>query len=426
MHEMATHFTSIQYRSMFSLTSFNVVCFSCNAHRLEILNLVYLSVGYHFIAESNISSRGKSHIMRNQLRGLTICLLSSFLCLLYFDFDFNWEKAQLTTTPEPDENTTFELDSFHHTQGDQGKRAVYKSINPAFENRKFLIDSPGLCSKHANLSTFIFVQVAVESFDLRNYARQRWLSPYLFKNPHVSGAFFVGLPTNGRVQAQLEAEADFHGDIIQGDFIDTYKNMSIKSVAAIEWISKYCTNTLHIIKVDGDVFVNIVQVMAHLDEKPIEPKTFYCSINRFARPKSITVPNTVYPHSQTPSYCAGAFYVHRTSLIEEYVKAAMETPYTIWSQDVFMTGVLRVAMKNVYLKQITSGRWSTESVYSLNQYTNCKEGIKAYAIHVKDHVYHAGVDEAWAAALVRLPENLKQNVNETMLSEARKIFPGCK
>ena len=297
--------------------------------------------------------------------------------------------------------------------------------NVAFKNRKFLLNNPTLCSRHSNLTAFIFVQMSVSDFEGRTYLRERWLSPYLFKEPHVASAFMVGLHRNDSAQHQLEVEAEIHGDIIQGDFIDTYKNQTIKNVAAIEWISKYCTNAFYIIKTDADVFLHIVQIMDNLEKEMVAPNTFSCRKVRSSTSSRIVIPNSGHVKGPSPPYCAGPFYIHRGSLIKEYLETAMATPYTVWCQDVFMTGIVREAMDNVTISGLPGWKWVNRSIDAHKQYIDCSQVIRSYVIHRNDHQFHADFAIAWAAALQRLPSSLRQKVNETFLEEAEKSFPGC-
>ena len=359
--------------------------------------------------------------MMKQPRCFSLFGLIQVTCAFLLGFYFYSGTTFLVTKLET-YSAIPDINLVSRSQEDGFKRVVYKTKNRLFANRRFLINNRELCSKHAILTAFIFVQMSVGDFEGRTYVRNRWLNPNLFVEPHMASAFFVGLPQNDSVQERLNIEAGIYGDIIQGDFIDTYRNISVKNAAALEWIASYCTNADHIIKTDSDVFINIVQIIDYLEKNPVSPRKFKCRKVRHASIKRLLLPNATYPYNRSPPYCSGPFYIHRGSLIQEYLKTAMETPHTLWSQDVFMTGVVREAMENV---TITSG-WNTNKLDAHQQYLNCGARITNYVIHRNDHKFHADFHVAWAAALLRLPKELQQKVNETVLEEARTIFPGCK
>jgi hypothetical protein len=59
-------------------------------------------------------------------------------------------------------------------------------------------------------------------------------------------------------------EADTFNDIIIENFVDTYHNLTLKSIAMLKWITLTCyrdnnTSSLpqHVLKVDDDIFVNV-------------------------------------------------------------------------------------------------------------------------------------------------------------------------
>ena len=61
-------------------------------------------------------------------------------------------------------------------------------------------------------------------------------------------------------QTRLLAESSLHGDILQADFLDSYHNLTLKSVAMLRWFSTICTfsrgsSTPHryLLKTDDDM-----------------------------------------------------------------------------------------------------------------------------------------------------------------------------
>ena len=52
-----------------------------------------------------------------------------------------------------------------------------------------------------------------------------------------------------------------HGDIIiQGDFIDTYHNLSYKASMGNFWVSEFCEQAGFVVKTDDDWFVDLYEV----------------------------------------------------------------------------------------------------------------------------------------------------------------------
>ena len=56
-----------------------------------------------------------------------------------------------------------------------------------------------------------------------------------------------------------------HGqDILQWDFIDHYRNLTIKSILGLKWASDFCSTAKFVVKLDDDVFFNAANLMSLL------------------------------------------------------------------------------------------------------------------------------------------------------------------
>lgn len=66
------------------------------------------------------------------------------------------------------------------------------------------------------------------------------------------------------VQRAVEFEAEQYGDIVQEDFLDTYRNLTYKGIAALKWIDQLCPHARWVLKTDDDIFVNTFNLMRHL------------------------------------------------------------------------------------------------------------------------------------------------------------------
>lgn len=63
-------------------------------------------------------------------------------------------------------------------------------------------------------------------------------------------------------------ESDRFGDIIQERFIDSYNNLTLKSVVLLKLVSSYCANsTKYVFKIDDDMFVNMVPIVKMLGDR---------------------------------------------------------------------------------------------------------------------------------------------------------------
>lgn len=54
-----------------------------------------------------------------------------------------------------------------------------------------------------------------------------------------------------------------YGDIVQEDFVDSYRNLTHKAIMALRWVSQNCQNAKLILKADDDIFINIFKLVGH-------------------------------------------------------------------------------------------------------------------------------------------------------------------
>ena len=77
--------------------------------------------------------------------------------------------------------------------------------------------------------------------------------------------FLLGIvPDSPQVQDALLLEADAYGDIVQEDFVDSYRNLTYKGIMGLRWTSEHCAHARFLLKTDDDIFVNTFNLLAEL------------------------------------------------------------------------------------------------------------------------------------------------------------------
>ncbi len=56
-----------------------------------------------------------------------------------------------------------------------------------------------------------------------------------------------------------------YGDLVQENFLDSYRNLTLKTLMGIRWASIYCANAKFIVKIDDDVVLNPYFLVNYLD-----------------------------------------------------------------------------------------------------------------------------------------------------------------
>ena len=223
------------------------------------------------------------------------------------------------------------------------------TTNPIYPDIEIILHNPDLCRTATDLEWIIYIHSGANNAKRRQSLRTTWASGQLFKRPITKVAFMIGVSSNPRSFESLIQEFKEHSDLVVGNFIDTYNNLTLKSIMALKWISTYCTNAKQAIKADDDVFVNIIEVMTLIRKQSQQKRLITCPIFQkntmpiLRDPKSCmkwcAVPSE-FPGDKTyPRYCSGTAYTLSVDIIGDLYQAALQTRY-FFIDDVFTTGLL--------------------------------------------------------------------------------------
>ena len=72
--------------------------------------------------------------------------------------------------------------------------------------------------------------------------------------------FCTGSTFDENIQRSLEEESQEYGDLVQGDFLDNYHNLSYKGIMGNLWVAEFCSQAEFLVKTDDDMFVDMYEV----------------------------------------------------------------------------------------------------------------------------------------------------------------------
>lgn len=143
------------------------------------------------------------------------------------------------------------------------------------KNFEFLINHQ-LCDDDTPL-VVILIHSAPMNFDKRKTIRETW--GYIDERSRL--LFFLGSVEDDTLQNEIVLENQKHNDIVQGNFIDSYRNMTYKHVTALKWLTYYCPNAKYMLKTDDDIFANTPNIYTQLDRGTLAKNNLiYCKISR--------------------------------------------------------------------------------------------------------------------------------------------------
>lgn len=187
----------------------------------------------------------------------------------------------------------------------------------------------------------ILVHSAPQNRHKRNTIRQTWGKA----DARMRIYFLLGAVNTTSMQQQLLHESNMFQDIIQGNFFDTYRNMTYKHTMALKWFVYNCPKLKYLLKTDDDVFVNTPAVFEFLKSGISDDQSLlFCyqvsgaRIKRTYRSKW-RVSTKEFPGWYYPPYCPGFVIVYSNDVVWRLYQKAQQWPY-FWIDDVHITGTL--------------------------------------------------------------------------------------
>ncbi|NXL34066.1 B3GL1 acetylgalactosaminyltransferase, partial [Glaucidium brasilianum] len=173
--------------------------------------------------------------------------------------------------------------------------------------------------KCQDINPFLVILVSSRPRDveLRQAIRITWASQHLWWGHRILTLFLLGQATRREETAaalSVEDESILYGDIIRQDFMDTYDNLTLKTIMAFRWVSEFCPNAKFLMKTDADVFINTANLVKFLLKLNSSENIFtgYPLIDNFAYRgfyRKTYISYDEYPFKLFPPYCSGMGYI---------------------------------------------------------------------------------------------------------------------
>jgi len=183
----------------------------------------------------------------------------------------------------------------------------------------------------------------------RAVTRGTWGDPRALA-PHTSSAllFFLGRSPDPGIEAEVAAERRVYGDLVQGGFEDTYRNLTIKHAFTLRWVTEACAGARWIARVDDDVAVNPFALSAALRAADAAPGGGGEADGYWGHARArLWVPKRgaskhatrAYADRKFPPYAHGYALALRQAVAARLV-AAMDSTPMLWLEDAW-SGILR-------------------------------------------------------------------------------------
>ncbi|XP_060583239.1 beta-1,3-galactosyltransferase 1-like [Ruditapes philippinarum] len=228
--------------------------------------------------------------------------------------------------------------------------------NPKYpKDVKYVIENKYLCASVRKLAVLVVVNSATDHFDRRQAIRLTWTNDKYYSHlGTVRVVFLLGKSANLAVQMGIEKEAEISRDILQGNFMDTYCNLTHKGIMGLKWITERCRNAQVILKVDDDFMVNMFIYLRKL--KTLHDRQVYCDyhpdkIPREENNKWVVSEDHFKGQTHYKPFCKGKFVSMTNSIIPYLYESATKTPFFPYD-DVLLFGYVIHNVKTIRVKSL--------------------------------------------------------------------------
>ena len=211
--------------------------------------------------------------------------------------------------------------------------AIKPKVHRKDLNRKVLwnlehyydVFAPKVKCRNDSLFTIIITSSA-DHFDQRIHIRKTWCNPLASGNSQSAWqcVFLIGLTLNVFTDEAVEQEAEQHGDILLGTYIDSYRNLTRKVMHGVNWSTTQCS-TPYTVKTDDDCFVNTKLLYNFLIKYNTQTSDLYVGkINREMNKRMVIrneinrwfVSKNEYSKDYYPPYASGTGYVMSKDVVQ--------------------------------------------------------------------------------------------------------------
>lgn len=239
---------------------------------------------------------------------------------------------------------------------------IYLLRTPPRRPKALLIyNNEHLCSSSSSLdansfnrtSAVIVVLSCRRNFLQRKLIRETYGTVKLLNNVQILAVVFMlgSMDAPDETQTdntELEIEMAQFGDLVMGDFVDTYRNLTSKSIMSYDWLVSYCPEADILVKTDDDVVLNIFKLTEELGMWPHKlPLNIWCAVhynemlNRTETSPYYVSPEE-YKNDLAPPHCGGVGYITPMAVVRKIADEISKSflGAVCQQEDIFMTGIV--------------------------------------------------------------------------------------
>jgi len=228
-----------------------------------------------------------------------------------------------------------------------------------------------------DMDLVVIVMSAPTHLEARTAIRQTW--GHFGQRSDMSVLFMLGTTLDSRIENVLRKEQNMYNDMIRGRFVDTYSNLTLKTISTLEWVDSYCSEVKYLLKADDDMFINVPRLLAFVNKHAKDRNVIFGRLARKWKPirnrkSKYYVSQAQFQQSVFPDFTTGPAYLLSSDTVRRLYDAALDQTY-LKLEDVFTTGIVahRLGIKRSHANEFLNKRI---------QYTACniQRGISIHMV----------------------------------------------
>ncbi|XP_045737825.1 beta-1,3-galactosyltransferase 9 [Mirounga angustirostris] len=234
------------------------------------------------------------------------------------------------------------------------------NVEPLRSNlSKYYILSQSEVCKGKNIFLLSLIFSSPGNGTRRDLIRKTWGNVTSVQGHHILTLFALGMPVLVTTQQEIDKESHKNNDIIEGIFLDSSENQTLKIITMMQWAVTFCPNALFILKVDEEMFVNLPSLVDYLLNLKEHFEDIYLgrvihqdTPNRDPNNQEF-VPFSEYQEKYYPDYCSSEAFIMSQDVARMMYVVFKEVPIMV-PADVFVG----ICAKAIGLIPIHSSRFS--------------------------------------------------------------------
>lgn len=234
-------------------------------------------------------------------------------------------------------------------------RAIYEAGH--------MVPIPEKCPNFGKeMDLVIIIMSAPTHLEARMAIRQTW--GHFGQRSDISILFMLGATMDSKVETILRKEQKTYNDVIRGKFLDSYSNLTLKTISTLEWVDNYCSKVKFLLKTDDDMFINVPRLQAFTIKHARDKNIIFGRLAKKWKPirnkkSKYFVSQAQFKHAVFPDFTTGPAYLLSSDIVRKLYDAALDQTY-LKLEDVFVTGIVadKLGIKRIHANEFLNKKIS--------------------------------------------------------------------